>query len=329
MLHATSEYNVPCDASLTSFLGVAFNCAIRLPIPIFLMLGGYFFLSKLEEDPRGVKTLAARVRRLGVPTLIWTAIYLAPVLWSRWREDKPLFDAPLFFDWLYLGKPGAGYHLWYLYALVVLEPLATALERLRRRVSKRIFLLGTSFWFLIGAGETFYAIARQDGGGKFWFGTLGVMMTPYYFWGKELAERLFTLNARATRRVRIVAALAFLVAVVVMIALCYRGGYDYARSRFLPHAPLYAFGLFALVATCPARPSQTTRKRLETASKLTMSVYLSHVLILAFVSRTIRLLAPQESFPRAVVVGLATLAASYAFAALLVFGRNRLATNSG
>lgn len=100
---------------VTFHVGGAFGDAnYRLPLvaglglPVFLLLNSAFNCTLVER--RGTRAfLDAKVSRLLVPWLVWSAVYAGLVLFERLRHHEPLADA--FSPWMILG--GTYTHLWF------------------------------------------------------------------------------------------------------------------------------------------------------------------------------------------------------------------------
>ncbi|MDO5308557.1 MAG: acyltransferase [Planctomycetia bacterium] len=318
LLHAVSSYAAVENTTVSGVFGAFFNAMIREPIPLFLMLGGYFFLSKSQSVRRPCQLIFARWRRILPALLLWSTLcalaYVAPRIALALRVGKPITMAQwrvFFYDWAIYGKPGVGYHLWYLYVILVCEPIVLVIAHAMRKASRRRTFLATCLWSLLGAATATTLIAL--GHGNLPFVSIGVMVVPYYFWGKWLFERIKARQSDLSWRAKLASWAIFLGVVALIMTLSSLGAQDYARSYLLPHAPLHAVALCLIVTSLKFKPSESTKRILQILSQQTFGAYLCHIFFLALAQRAVPILWHTECFARALLTGAIALALSHLF----------------
>lgn len=291
LLHTTGQFQNPPTPTFTGAALVLVHDLARTAVPLFFMLAGSLALPGIRV--RGDVLLFWRKRSLRVwlPTLLWSVIYACLYLADKGGGAGRLSASSLtglLTDWLVKGKPGAGYHLWFLYVLVVLELAAPWLELFRRRsaLCRRLTFAALCLLLACFAVYTLDAVAHGgDGRSTLPFPLLALGYLPWYFLGARLRERLDLIPT--TKRVGAsIAALAAATLGVVSAALTtYALGYGYGRSDFLPPGVAAAVGIWSVVFLCVKAPAPGVCAVLRRSASLSMGVYLVHVAVLAIVSR--------------------------------------------
>ncbi|MGN0930704.1 MAG: acyltransferase [Thermoguttaceae bacterium] len=285
VLHTTSAFLEAPNATVPFFIVAFVNSLCRAAVPLFVMTAGRFALEKIDDFASIPPFLCARARRLWRPTLLWSAIYLALYFADKILRGAPIDFQLVLYDWVWRGKPGAGYHLWYLYMLVGLELIAPPLFLWTR---KRPRLLNACS---VGVFAAFCAIATsliQRGGtgrGDLFLPLLCVAYLPYYFLGSQLWRRTRRLDARGRRRLRVLALVLVCAGTAIMLALIYAGRYNDARNEFSQQGLYLALGEYLFFLSLPPSKEGKEPKALGRAAAQSFDVYLSHVAFLALLPR--------------------------------------------
>lgn len=124
-IHGTPSYTVGDSIGLTNGYGLIVQSLVRVGVPVFLMISGYYLLN--EEVANPVKTFCRRVISVVIPFLFYGFInYLA--MYRGWE-----LSAQTIKDFIYLAvtnNKGVGYHTWYVYAILgvyIFAPFLTVL----------------------------------------------------------------------------------------------------------------------------------------------------------------------------------------------------------
>ncbi len=169
------------------WVSVTAYTACRWAVPLFIMLSGALLL-----DPGKVEPVATfyrrRLWRVGVPTIFWSAFYLA---WRAWYQGKPT-DADWILNSLAIGAPYP--HLYFLYLLAGLYVVTPFLRIFLRHATRRQQLAAVGLAFAVGMGDKLV---------RCWFGggvnvcSMFVPYLGYYLAGWSL--RGVTLDDRQAR----------------------------------------------------------------------------------------------------------------------------------
>lgn len=133
LLHIAAEV-VTADTlepnQLTWWLGNVADSATRWCVPVFVMLSGALLLAPSADAGHWMSFYQKRLRRLGLPILFWTLLFLGR---DALRWPQPDWNGML--QRTLTGYPY--YHLWYLYMIPGLYLLTPALQILVRHISLR------------------------------------------------------------------------------------------------------------------------------------------------------------------------------------------------
>lgn len=120
----------------------------RASIPLFIMLSGYFVLSKNESFS---KTLLRVTYKIFIPLVFWTAFY---VFWNSVGTHRPfLAILQIIFSSVIAG---GGYHLYFLGILVGLYLLSPVFRILLRSTTRFNQIILISFFLCISFSATLY-----------------------------------------------------------------------------------------------------------------------------------------------------------------------------
>lgn len=238
----------------------------RLPIvgglglPVFLLLNNAFNCTLAER--RGTRAfLDAKVSRLLLPWLVWSAIYAAVVAAERLRHDEPIVEA--FLSWRTL-LGGTYTHLWFVpFALFGSVAIAAA-QAWTRPVSHRSMVgwsLALGALFVVG-GAVVVAYSGSD-----WPVLQWLFALPSPLLGFALGRLLLAGDRKLSRAV---AALLLGVAVVVVAASSFAPMHEMVRRYAVSMA------LVGVFFTWPGNLDALSRR----LTPLLFGIYLTHPLIL-------------------------------------------------
>lgn len=136
------------------WIGSAVDSAVRWAVPVFVIISGALLLHPAGNEPPWT-FLARRARRVLMPFLFWSAVYLLLRAQSGGLTAAGLLQC-------ITGTRPAHYHLWFLYMIVGLYLLTPPLRRLVGRLSppQRLCLVVV---ILAAAGVYYTAAAMRPG----------------------------------------------------------------------------------------------------------------------------------------------------------------------
>ncbi len=110
VLHQRAE-GILQPAPLTNVV----DALARGSVPIFFLISGFLWKSSYEKNPR--EYLRYAWRRILLPYAVWFLLFNYDLLVEQWNPDTWKYWRKLAYHFFFKG--GAGYHLWFLPALVV------------------------------------------------------------------------------------------------------------------------------------------------------------------------------------------------------------------
>ncbi|MEA2518878.1 MAG: hypothetical protein QOF49_958 [Chloroflexota bacterium] len=291
------------------------GAAARVGVAAFFALAGWAFLVH-RPAPDDSAFLARRLRRLVVPLIAWSVIYVVQILvvaallgQSAWPAS---LDGPGWLirelSWIAFG-PGVKYHLWFLYFLIAAMVALWLARSMPGRGGEVDAPPGA--WARYG-GVAFAALLV--------FGLAGAFRTPLTWTGFAwvigyAALGLFLLEGpHPSRRVGLALYVAAALAIAVLGRVVGYNHWPYFNQG--PLAVLATIGLFW--ALRGVTPSPALARRLRSAAGLSFGIYLAHPLILDYVRLAV-VRDPVGELPGPLRLGLAwvvTMAATTALVAV-------------
>jgi len=145
LIHASSPVlNAAGELTLSNWMaGNVYNAIARACVPLFFMVSGYLLLGKQE-------TISAfyigRIKKVIVPFLIWSAIYL---IWQNGYANYTFFNALKAIVLVIITGP-AYYHLWFLYALLPIYLFVPLLRVFVHSADEQTLWYFAFIWFAFG-----------------------------------------------------------------------------------------------------------------------------------------------------------------------------------
>ena len=267
---------------LTYWMAEIAGAASRVGVAAFFALAGWAFLTH-RPDPDDAGFLARRLRRLVLPLVAWSFIYIAQNVVLSTILGRPAWPASLGFggwlsrelSWLAFG-PGVKYHLWFLYfliaALVVMwlarsvppSDAASADPASASRAWMRYGIVAVGTLLMFGLASVF-----------------GIRLTWVGFgWVVGYAALGYALFEGPHPR-RAVGLAIYVVAVLVTAVLGRLVGYNlWPYFNQGPLAVLATIGFFWALRSTVLSP--TMAARFDAAAGLTFGIYLAHPLVLDY-----------------------------------------------
>ncbi len=126
------------------WVGNLYDSLARWCIPVFFMLSGAFLIGKAQRVGPG-PFLARRLQRIGIPFLIWSAVYF---VWNIQMNNHDLSYGSFLVT---IIREPAYYHLWYLYVLMGVYLFAPLLSVYLQSASKRNVTYFIILWVIFGS----------------------------------------------------------------------------------------------------------------------------------------------------------------------------------
>ena len=116
-------------------------------VPVFVMLSGALLLPKIESYR---DFFLKRFRRILVPFIVWTALYLF------WKKQFYVPDLGFSEAFRLIANGGVHFHLWFLYLIVGLYLTTPILRILVAHASRRDLLCLLMLWFVVSSVSPFW-----------------------------------------------------------------------------------------------------------------------------------------------------------------------------
>jgi len=283
-------------------------------IPIFVMISGALLLDGARRESAG-RFYRRRLYRVGIPLVVWTAVYLAVRVFVDGEQLTVARVASL------ILSADPYYHLWFLYMIFGLYLITPAL-RVFARHATQAQRLGVIAVGLILANAYFQADALLWDNERSVF-TMFIPFIPYYLCGYELGR---IDPKRIPFRYLVLAVLisALYLAAFFGVFMEREGGVGgrYLFDFFSPPVVFLSIGVFwaAYLRDAAAKPRAGLRKTaLEWVASTTLGIYVLHPLILEVWRRALSDRAGEGTFIAGVtVVPLMTFVVCYLLTSLLM-----------
>nr|WP_285756696.1 acyltransferase family protein [Nocardiopsis ansamitocini] len=258
----------------------AIDSMLRWCVPVFIMISGALLLKPRQEGLRSF--YQRRFSRIGIPLVVWSAVYLSLELF--YRGGLTWSDVPAR---LFSGSPEL--HLYFLFVLAGLYVLTPFLRLITRYASTRML-----WWFAIlmsGLGLVDEAIAAFQGIGEPNAVTRFLPFVGYYVMGYLLRET--RLSARSTWIaggvfVAVTAVTALGVGAFTLPAQSITAPAGYLYDYLSVNVVIMSVAAFLLLQslgsrwrlfTDPDRDTESARRWLKTFSDLSFGVFLVHLIV--------------------------------------------------
>lgn len=262
------------------------NTFSRIGVPLFILVSGYFNLSKTIDEPP--KTIFIKVmKRIGFPLIIWYLIYL-------WGETYFLQKSFSLKDVYAIFLSGSVFNLYFLVILFWLYLFIPLFKKgfAQNSIIFQKYLLIITFIFSISAGLIQYFFYKDTP--LFFILTLWL---PYLFY--FLGGYYFSVNKQvaSTKSLTIVYFFTFiLTALAFYLELSQRaqgilffwkdGGLDYWGDYLSPNVIIMAVTFFLIILKSNAKlichPNPYFQKVIWNLARCAFGIYLIHPLVIGF-----------------------------------------------
>jgi surface polysaccharide O-acyltransferase-like enzyme len=262
-------------ATAAWWAAVVLDAGSRWCVPVFLMVSGALLLDPRRTDPPGV-FYRRRLARIGLPLVVWTAVYLA---FGHLYLDRPLGvrDAARA-----VGSGSPFLQLYFLYVIAGLYLLTPFLRSAVSAMSPSRVAAFAGVLFGLGAVDqalmTFVQIGEANAATRF------VPYLGYFVAGRVLRD--LPIRPQATRAAAVTLPLAAVLTVVgAGIAAAGGRGWgrygEYAISYLAPNVIVMSLAAFWLLRVVGTRPGEHWRPGRWTSrlSDLTFGIFLVHALV--------------------------------------------------
>jgi surface polysaccharide O-acyltransferase-like enzyme len=272
VLHVASSISLEYpDISNRYFLtSLAFDCAVRWCVPVFVMLSGSFALE--SYDGRLRHFFSKMFYRIILPFLFWSVVYLFAFSWNELASAKNMHDLMLFIGSRFME--GTASHLWYVYMIVSIYLTFPILSKWTKNAVEKEYIYFLSIWIVLIALDPF--LSRQENSFDFSFftGYLGYIVLGNY---------LIKTNRKPNR---IILFLLFLAALVYMIFRSYflsmqdRQMNEKFVENLSVNVVLMAVCVYLFVKENSFTRGNRWRKLIDLVADNSYGIYLSHLLLL-------------------------------------------------
>lgn len=265
------------DLSLFDWMaGNTYDSFARFCVPLLFMVSGYLLLNR-QESIRSF--YINRVRKVALPLLAWSVIYL---LWRNDYSSYTFFNAIKALIKAILIQP-AFFHLWFLYALLTIYLFVPLMRVFVHSANEETLWYFVFIWFVFGPlldlAQYFmgFEIAVDLG--------FIVRYIGYFYLGYVLGRLSFTRWVAAS------AALVFIASVIFTVIATYQlsaehGDYvDFYHVYLRPNIVLMSASAFICLKVLGEKISAhslTPIKWIRAVSDASFGIYLIHVIILTF-----------------------------------------------
>lgn len=311
MIHVSAQKWYSAKLMSTEWmLFTVLDAVSRWAVPIFIMISGSLFLSR----ERGIRhILKNNFLRIITAFVFWSALYVA----ADALQGKEMTFAEGFKDFA-----GGHYHLWYLFTIAALYLIVPFLRKIIESEKLMKYLLIVSFVFSIVLP---FAIGILSVYSKYWHTVVNTVSGKinlsfvrgylfYFVFGYWLSQK------EISKKMRIIAYISGFAGAASIVTFTALASFHTGKANtvFLNN---YTFGCVLESAALfisfkyngdKRTPSERGGKIIRTLSKYTFGVYLCHVMVLEFISKTLHFdtlsMNPFLSVPLLVfVVGTASL----------------------
>jgi len=265
LLHVSATYFHDFHASWS--VSVFYGSVSRICIPLFFMLSGALLLEKQEPVGRFFRKRAAKVI---VPTLFWSLAYLLYRKYGMGQRDASLDPTTMLHGPTY-------YHLWFMYAIMMLYMATPVLRLFHRHASLGLKLGALAFWFVACSALPVlgvYSLAPTGFDLRFipiygGFMLLGALLARHEErWALATSALLFALGTALT----------------FIMTIWYSHWIDTPDQKFYdylaPNVILAAVGAYLLIARSGSRMPPRPQRAIQLLSRYTFGVYFLHVIVL-------------------------------------------------
>ena len=283
MLHAANEAITPqmmTQTEIYRWLMVnIYQTLGRVGVPLFVMLTGALLLQPSKNESISA-FFKKRWARIGLPFLLWGAIYFA---WDYFADNLALTSSFVVQGIL----SGPYYQFWYLYMLVGLYLLTPILRVVVAHANRETLKYFFVIWFL---GTLILPIPALFGAYH-----LDSTVLTIPFWAGYFVLGVYLLDVKVRRRVLLgLTALGLVFTAVGTYAMAATvGGPNtyYFHDYFSPTMIFATIMLFLLLNTikAPASPTEAPHPKinwlLKQISQCTLGIFLFHVIVLETLQR--------------------------------------------
>ncbi len=261
------------------------NELCRMGVPLFFMISGCLLLTSAKTDNLS-HFYSHRMVKLLIPFLFWDIVYF---LYFRIPDGQPLLISDFFKELL---SNGSSYHLWFVYAIMLLYLFLPFIKKITDNCSGKILLL----FFLLSVfqttikpflniifGDHLYIFLSEDG----FIGYLGYMLLGYIL-GKYTISRPLRIGIYV---LSIASILCFSTWNCHLINI--GEGYIWNGGYTINHY-IEAAGVFLLFKHCLNRKNIFTRVT-STLSAACMTAYFVHIIVMEWVKNYTGAFSPQIS----------------------------------
>ena len=271
IVHIISSMLHEFDSStrINWWTGNIIDGSLRYCLAVFVMLTGALLLPQNIDIGTFLKK---RLKRVIIPFIVWSIIYIVYAFFSKDIGDTLLDYVKYFFSRLLTG---ASYHLWYIYMLIGLYLFIPILGKWIRNSTEREIIYFLIIWFI--SMFTSKMLYFNQINPIYFTGYIGYLVLGYYLSIKEFKN---------TKRLKKIALLLFILGTFITIFGTYflsklSGKFnDILYNHLTPNLLISSIGIFILIKYSRGIKSSAFSKIISNIDKYSYGIYLSHILVL-------------------------------------------------
>jgi surface polysaccharide O-acyltransferase-like enzyme len=279
-LHVSAPFAASFDANDISFnwwVGNVFNSFSRFCVPIFLMITGALMFS---EKTSLIKFYLKRLKRVLIPFLFWSCIYIALTLNVNYSTIYELLDFETFkyvLSLLFAGNQ-MSFHLWYVYMILGIYLFIPIVGTWVKESSNNELLIVLTIWITSIILE--YSMLKK----------LNIQLDLHYFSGYMgyvlLGYFLFRLNKKYIYFGFFLIIVGFLTTLFGTYFICLKNGQfeHFFYENLSINVILLSAGIFLIIKSESINylfPKQI----ISLVAEYSYGIYLSHILVLNLFSQ--------------------------------------------
>ena len=266
------------------FLFSLIDSITRAGVPLFFMFTGIFLLSRQKNEPYKV-TVKSTIKKLIIPLIIASFAYYC---YNCFIDHKSVFSLKQFIIDLYSNN--IKYHLWYMYAIILIYLLIpflkTGIQNMKRQDLKNLIILIFLLGSLPSTINQFCIYLNLP--------TLEVMSYPiiltqinYLFLGYYLYH--YDISEKLKKKIYILGILSIICMPILDSLLTNDKRWDPFFPPNIIFPFLYTSAVFIFVKSNynKWKIPQKIQKFFELTASLSIYIYLSHVMILEITRRVL------------------------------------------
>ncbi|WP_353167687.1 acyltransferase family protein [Providencia sp.] len=254
------------------WVGNVFDSSVRWCVPVFVMISGYFLLSKSESSRVFFDKRASKIL---VPLIFWIALFSLWIIFKGAMKGDVSSSMALLLNNFKIGEPY--YHLWYLIMILFLYTITPALRLVIEKINKSEMQFLLAFLFIMSAinvahDKLFFNGADSDE----IFINKFLLFIPYYVLGGYIKR--FDIHMSTC-----FSFILFISSVTITIVGAYYYTDKYFYNYLSVNTIIASISIFFIIKNCADFDIKS-----EHFANLSFGIYLIHPIFIELVSQALR-----------------------------------------